>query len=626
MTSQAFSTDLSHLRNVAIIAHVDHGKTTLVDALLQYTGAVSGRAAQTTCILDSNPLERERGITIFSKNCAFTWLPPGESEPYRINLIDTPGHADFGGEVERVLRMADGAILLVDAAEGPMPQTRFVLGKALALGLRPIVVINKCDRPDARAHDVLDEVFELLMALGADDRALDFPTLYASGRDGWTAPHFQAAGRPGDTVEPLLRALIAHVPPPSGDRTAPLQMLITTLDYSDYVGRIAIGRVYAGVLQAGAPVAICGADGALTTGRALKVMQFEGLGRVPVARVEAGDLCAVEGLPDFDIGDTIADPQQPWPLPRVKVDPPTVTMLFRINDSPFAGREGRFVTSRQLRQRLERELETNVALRVEPGEGTDEFRVSGRGLLHLGVLLENMRREGYELSVGPPQVIERVEDGQRCEPVELLTLDVSSAEMGPAMELLGMRGAEVRTVETRGDRIHVECEIPSRGLIGLRGRMLTATGGEAVMYHSFMRYAPLRSVDRRRGNGVMVAIESGRATTFSLLNLSERGVMFVRPGDAVYAGQIVGENSRENDMGVNVVKAKALSNVRESNKEATVTLKAARLLDLEAALEYIESDELVEITPAAIRIRKRLLDENQRKRADRQRRSAAAST
>jgi GTP-binding protein len=607
---------------VAIIAHVDHGKTTLVDALLRHTGAVAGRIAQTSCILDSNPLERERGITIFSKNCALTWSRPGDPVPWRINLIDTPGHADFGGEVERVLRMADGALLLVDACEGPMPQTRFVLAKALELGLRPILVINKCDRPDARADEVLDEVFDLLAALGADDQTLDFHTLYASGRDGWATEELPPAAGSDGSVAPLLEAIAERVPPPRAPRDAPLQLLVTTVDYSEYVGRIAIGRVEAGAVQAGHPVAVCRADGTAVRARVLRVHRFEGLGRVSVDRVEAGDLCAVEGLGAFDIGDTIADAQRPTPLPRVKVDEPTVHMLFRVNDSPFAGREGRFVTSRQLRERLEREVETNVAMRLERGASAEELRVSGRGLLHLGVLLENMRREGYELSVGPPQVIERRIDGRACEPLELLAIEVPPDASGRVMELLGPRGAEIRAVENRGDHLHVECEIPSRGIIGLHGQVLTATSGRAVMYHGFLRYAPIRSVDRRRVNGVMVAVEPGAATTYALLNLSERGTMFVRPHDPVYAGQIVGECSRPNDMPVNVVKAKGLTNVRESTKEATVTLKAPRVMDLEAALEYIEADELVEVTPSAVRLRKRLLNEADRRRVERHRKAA----
>ena len=611
-----------NLRNVAIIAHVDHGKTTLVDAMLDCCGSLTRGAVD--CVLDSDPLERERGITIFSKNCAMTYRPSvGDraGESIRINLIDTPGHADFGGEVERVLKMADGVLLLVDAFEGPMPQTRFVVGKALELDLPLIVVVNKCDRPDARCDEVVNEVFDLLVALDASDERLDFPVIYASGRDGWATTDLDT--RSSD-VTPLFDAIVERLPPPVGYADVPLQMLITNLDYSPYVGSIAIGRVYAGAITTGQAVTLCQADGQQRRARALKVYRFEALGRAPADIVSAGDLCAVEGLGDFEIGDTIACPDLPNPIARVAVDEPTLHMLFRIYDSPFAGREGKYVTSRQLGERLDRELRSNLALRVEPGASSEEFRVSGRGLLHLGILLENMRREGYELSVGRPEVIEKELDGLHCEPIELLTVDVDQDSIGAVLELLGARGGEIQSLDQRGDRMHVECEIPARGLIGLRSRMLTATAGQAVMYHSFHRYAPLRAIDLGRANGVMVATETGEAKTYALLNLSQRGVMFVKPQDPIYAGQIVGENSRDKDMGVNVVKDKAFSNVRESTKEATVLLKAPRSLSLEAALEYIESDELVEITPRAIRLRKKMLSESDRKRAGRRAKSGAA--
>ena len=613
------------LRNLAIIAHVDHGKTTLVDTLLSHSGTLASVGAG-ACVLDSNPLERERGITILSKNCGIEIAPtagPFKGQRIRVNLIDTPGHADFGGEVERVLRMADGALLLVDAAEGPMPQTRHVLSKALELGLRPIVVVNKCDRPDARPDAVVNEVFDLLVDLGADDAALDFPLLFASGRQGW-------AGRTLDPqpkgVEELVQEIAERVPPPTDDPAAPLQMLVTTLDASEYTGRIAIGRVFGGVLEAGRTLGICRADGSVAKMRPVKVLRFAGLGRVPVDRVEAGDLCAIEGLPGVEIGDTICLPEDPRPLPRVRVDEPTLHMVFRINDSPFAGKEGKFVTSRQIGDRLRRELETNVALRVEPGDSTEEFRVSGRGMLHLGVLLETMRREGYELAVGKPEVIEREIDGVRCEPFERLTLDTTAGAVGPAMELLGGRGGEVLKMETRGDRVHIEAEIPARGLIGLRTRLMNVSGGEAILHHSFHAWKPARGGSRRRANGVMVANEPGTATTYALLQLSERATMFVQPGDPIYAGQLVGENARDNDLTVNAVKAKPFSNVREANKEATVVLKQPREVTLEGALEYIEADELVEITPVAIRLRKRLLEENARRRADRAEKSKAAAT
>ncbi|MFO0894599.1 MAG: translational GTPase TypA [Phycisphaerales bacterium] len=613
------------LRNVAIIAHVDHGKTTLVDAMLKEAGAFKASQEGAECVLDSNPLERERGITILAKNCAVTYTLAGgarRGETMRVNIIDTPGHADFGGEVERVLRMADGCLLLVCALEGPMPQTRFVLGKALELGLKPIVVVNKCDRPDARAQEVVNEVFDLLVDLGADDVALDFPVLYASGRGGW-------AGRALDPtpvgVDELFQVIAERVPPPPRPVDGPLQMLVTNLDYNDYVGRIAVGRVYSGILRSGQPVGICRADGSVQRGRVLKVNRFEGLGRGEVPAVEAGDLAAVEGLPDIEIGDTIGAPDRPVPMPRVQVDEPTLHMVFRINDGPFGGREGRYVTSRQIGERLERELRLNVALRVAPGDTADEFKVSGRGLLHLGVLLENMRREGYELTVGKPEVIEKEIDGVRCEPWERLALDTDQSSMGSALELLGSRGAEIAKVDQRGSRFHIEADIPARGLIGFRTRLLNATGGEAVMHHSFIGYRALGGALRKRQNGVMVANEGGTATTFALLQLSERAVMFVQPGDPVYEGMVVGENSRDNDLVVNAVKAKPFSNVRESSKEATVVLKAPRLMSLEMALEYIEDDELVEITPTAVRIRKRLLKETDRRRVERAARDREAA-
>ncbi len=612
------------LRNVAIIAHVDHGKTTLVDALLASAGVLgdlhAGAEASSAAgglVMDSDPLERERGITIFSKQCAIDYLPEG-GEPVRVNIVDTPGHADFGGEVERVLRMVDGALLLVDAFEGPMPQTRFVLEKALAAGLRLLVVVNKCDRPDARPDAVIDAVFDLLVALGADDETLDFPVIYASARDGWAAE--VPAG--GTDMKPLLEAIVGIMPPPRVEPDAPLQMLVTSIDWSDYVGRIAIGRVVGGELTAGDRVAVCRADGSVAPGRALKVLRFRGLGREPVASVGPGDLCAIEGLETFDIGDTVAAPSDPRPLERVTVDEPTVHMVFRVNDSPAGGTHGQYVTARQIEDRLRRETHANVALRVEPGDGPDEFRVSGRGLLHLGILIENMRREGYELTVGRPEVVIRDTPEGRLEPVERLTVHVPTDGLGPVMELLGARGAEVQHVEPRGDRMHLEAEMPARELIGLRPRVLTATGGDAVMDHAFSRWAPARPGDRRRPVGVMTTIEGGQARAYALEQLGERGVMFVEPGEPVYAGQIVGEHARAGDLDVNVTRNKAHSNVRESTKEATVVLKAVRRLGLEEALEYVEDDELVEVTPGAIRLRKRLLDATARKREDRRRKNA----
>jgi GTP-binding protein len=601
-----------NLRNVAIVAHVDHGKTTLVDSMLAFCGAMILNRAEADCIMDSDPLEKERGITITSKNCAVTYRPAsGEhaNKTCRINIIDTPGHADFGGEVERVLKMADGVLLLVDAFEGPMPQTRFVLGKALELDLPIVVVVNKCDRPNARVEEVVDEVFDLLVALDASDERLDFQVIYASGRDGWSTT--KEGVHEGD-MQPMLDAILSHLPAPVGYADVPLQMLIASVDYSPYAGRIAIGRVMAGALSAGQAVTICH-EHSHRQARAQKLYRFKDLGKTPAELVSVGDLCAVEGIGDFEIGDTIACPEQPNPIARIAVDEPTLHMLFRVNDSPNAGTSGKFVTSRQISDRLQRELRSNLALRVEAGDSAEEFKVSGRGLLHLGILLENMRREGYELTVGRPQVIEKDIDGVKCEPIEMLTIDVDEEHVGSAMELLGIRGGEVQSLDQRGDRMHIECEIPARGLIGLRSHMLTATSGEAVMYHCFHKYAPVRTTMYRRANGVLIATAPGQATTYAMLNISQRGVLFVEPQEIIYGGQIVGENSRDNDLEVNVVKGKAFSNVREANKEATTVLKASRDITLESALEYIQNDELVEITPDDIRIRKTELSESKRK-------------
>ena len=609
-----------NLRNVAIIAHVDHGKTTLVDGLLAFCGAMTLNRSEADCILDSDPLEKERGITITSKNCAVTYRPrSGEyaDKTCRINIIDTPGHADFGGEVERVLKMADGVLLLVDAFEGPMPQTRFVLGKALELDHPIIVVINKCDRPNARPGQVLDEVFDLLVALGASDERLDFQVIYASGRDEWSST--EEGVHEGD-MQPLLDAIMKHLPFPVGYADVPLQMLIASADYSPYAGRIAIGRIVSGALTAGQAVMICHKN-ENRMARAQKVYRFKDLGKTPAEIVSVGDLCAVEGIGDFEIGDTIACPEQPNPIARISVDEPTLHMLFRVNDSPNAGKSGKFVTSRQISDRLQRELRSNLALRVEAGDSSEEFKVSGRGLLHLGILLENMRREGYELTVGRPQVIEKTIDGVKCEPIELLTVNVDEPHVGAAMELLGIRGGEVQNIEQRADRMHIECEIPARGLIGLRSHMLTATGGEAVLYHCFQKYAPIRTTMYKRANGVLIATAPGSATTYAMLNISQRGILFVDPQDVIYAGQIVGEYSRDNDLDVNITKGKAFSNVRESNKEATVVLKASRDITLESALEYIQNDELVEITPDDIRLRKKELSESKRKQLGRKKQS-----
>ena len=613
------------IRNIAVIAHVDHGKTSLVDKLLFQSGQFRAgeleklQGGQHGLIMDSNPLERERGITILSKNCAVRYTPEGHSEPITINIIDTPGHADFGGEVERVLRMADGCLLLVDAFDGPMPQSRFVLGKALAAGLKPIVVVNKCDRPGARPTAVHSEVFDLLVELGAEEHAMDFPCIYASAREGWATDDLEKqATNPSTDLRPLFEAIIKHVPVPKDDPGAPLQMLITTLDYSDYVGKIGIGRVYGGSIRTGQQVCTIKRDGRRENSRVGKLYRFQGLGRAETQEVSAGDLCAIIGLESVDIGDTICHPDNPQALPPVTVDEPTITMVFRINDSPFAGQEGSLVTSRQIRERLEKELQTNVAMRLVQGRTSDEFSVSGRGLLHLGILLETMRREGFELSVGKPEVITKVIDGVMSEPVELLVADVPPHAVGAVMELVGSRRGELKHMDQRSDTMtHLQFEIPSRGIIGLRSRVLTATQGEGIIHHSFLKYAPMQGETPHRLQGVLIATDPGDVTAYAVEGLADRGVLFVVPGDKVYTGQIVGEHNRDNDLPVNIIRAKQLTNFRVASKEQTVVLKAARKLSLEAALEYIEDDELVEITPKSIRLRKRLLNEADRRKAER---------
>lgn len=609
------------IRNVAIIAHVDHGKTSLVDGLLRQSGNFRAgeleklAGGQGELIMDSNPLERERGITILSKNCGVRYARP-DGQSFAINIIDTPGHADFGGEVERVLRMADGALLLVDAFEGPMPQTRFVLGKALEAGLKPLVVINKCDRPDARPQGVINEVFDLLVELGAEEHAMDFPVVYASARDGWASLE---QGETGSDLRPLFESILEHVPVPKDDPTKPLQALITTLAYSEYVGRIGIGRVFAGELKAGQQVALMKRDGSQATVRVSGLQRFEGLGRKDTKSVLAGDLFAAVGIEGVDIGDTLADPENAVALPPVTIDEPTVSIQMRINDSPFGGQDGKFVTSRQIRERLDKELQSNVALRVEAGATTDEFVVAGRGLLHLGILFETMRREGYEMSIGRPRVIIKEIDGVEHEPLEVLVVDAPVANMGKVMELVGARKGELKKMEDRGGHTsHMVFEITSRALIGLRGRLLTATQGEAIMSHRFERYVPMTGDSSGRQQGVLIATEAGQVTSHAVEQLHDRGVLFVKPGDKVYGGQVVGEHNRDNDIPVNIIRLKALTNIRMANKEATVTLKAPRNLSLEDALEYIEDDELVELTPTSVRLRKRILDEGMRKRAERQ--------
>lgn len=598
----------SDIRNVAIIAHVDHGKTTLVDCLLRQSGQFRSSQLDRERILDSGDLERERGITILAKNIAVQW------QGVKINLIDTPGHADFGGEVERVLRMADGALVLVDAAEGPMPQTRFVLGKALEARLRPLVIVNKIDRPDARPSEVLDEILELFLELGADDDLADFPFLYASSRDGYASD--DPAVREG-TMQPLLDLVLEKIPGPAIDTTAPLRMLVTTLDWSDYVGRIAIGRIESGELIRAAAVLRSTPTGDLVPAKASGLQVFDKLGRVDADAATAGDIAAVSGIEPVEIGDTLCDPNDPRPLPRLAVDEPTLSMVFGINTSPLAGRSGTFLTTRHLRDRLLKELERNVALRVEPIAGTEQFAVSGRGLLHLSVLIETMRREGFELSVGKPRVILRKEAGQTLEPFETLVVEVPQDKFGPVMELTGSRRGQLDHMGSRGDFVHAVFSIPARGLIGLRTRVLNATQGTAIMHHRFESWQPAEGDVGGRANGVLVSMVPGKAVGFALDSLQQRSELFVAPGDEVYEGMIVGENARSDDMTVNPTKEKKLTNIRAAGSDRNILLKPPRRMSLEEALEYIEDDELVEVTPAVIRLRKLLLTENERKKQSR---------
>lgn len=597
----------SDIRNIAIIAHVDHGKTTLVDCLIKASGQFRESQVQQDCILDSNDLERERGITILAKNIALNYMG------VKINIIDTPGHADFGGEVERVLQMADGCLVLVDAFEGPRPQTRFVLQKALEVGLQPIVVVNKIDRPDARPNDVLSETFDLFCELGADDATLDFPYVFASGRAGF-ATHDPAVR--GENIKPLLDMIIEKVPGPITNVDGPLQMMVTSLAYSEFVGRIATGRIVGGTVKPGQKVVMMKADGSKVNDEVVTVELFDKLGRVAVQEATAGDIVALTGLEKPEIGDTVADPLNPVALPRISVDEPTLSMLFTINSSPLAGQSGgKFLTSRHLRARLMRELESNVAMRIEEFGDKDAFKVSGRGVLHLSILIETMRREGYELSVGKPTVIRKEVDGEMCEPFEILVVDVPTESVGPVMEIVGNRRGELieMTANDTGST-HLEFTIPSRGLIGIRTRMLNATKGEAVIHHRFERYRPVEGTLPRRQNGVLVSQERGRAVGFAMFKLQDRAEMFVAPGDDVYEGMIVGENSRDNDMVVNPIKEKQLTNMRASGSDENIILKPARKLSLEASLEYIEDDEYVEVTPSVIRLRKIRLTEQERKR------------
>ncbi len=593
------------IRNVAIIAHVDHGKTTLVDAMLRQSGVFRTNEQVAERVMDSNDLERERGITILSKNTAV--LHSG----VKINIVDTPGHADFGGEVERVLNMVDGVLLLVDAFEGPMPQTKYVLRKALEQKLKPIVVINKIDRPDQRVDDVEDEVLELFMELDADDDQLDFPVVYATARDGIAKLNMADES---SNLEPLFKLLIENIPAPKGDIDGPLQVMVTTLDYDEYVGRIAIGRVVRGRMKNGQNVTVLDGE-TQRKGRIGRLYGYEGLKRREVEDAAMGDIIAVTGLDDVNIGDTIADTENPEALPTIAIDEPTLSMLFSVNTSPFAGREGDFVTSRHLRDRLFREVETNVSLRVDETDSADSFKVSGRGELHLSILIETMRREGFEFQVGKPEVIYKTIQGQRCEPMELLTVDVPQDFMGAVMEKLGTRKAELINMGEISGYLRMEFVIPARGLIGFRNELLTSTKGNGIMNHVFHGYAPYKGDIQGRTRGALVAFEPGETTGYGIYSVQDRGVMFITPGQEVYTGQIVGENAREQDMDVNPCKKKHVTNMRSSSADEAIRLTSPRIHSLEQALEYINEDELVEVTPKSIRLRKAILDRTARARA-----------
>jgi len=614
-----------YIRNVAIIAHVDHGKTTLVDQLLYQSGMFRTEeldklaGGRHNLIMDSNPLEKERGITILSKNCAINYTD-SKGDEYKINLIDTPGHADFGGEVERVLKMADGVLLLVDAFEGPMPQTRFVLTKALDHKLKPVVVINKVDRENSRPDDVVNEVFDLLVSLGADDESLDFSVVYASAKEGWATTDMADKT---NNIQVIFDAIINNIPSPTVDQDAPLQMLVTNQEYSEYVGRIAIGKVFAGKITEGQLVTVIDADGLHTQQKVMHIHQFFGLGRKQVSSARAGDICTISGLDPVEIGNTIACADKPSQLAVISVDEPTMAMTFRINDGPFAGKEGKYLTSRQIGDRLQKELQQNVALRVEPGQTPEEFNVSGRGLMHLGILLETMRREGYEICVGKPNVILRTVQGRRYEPIEVLVVDCPLDCQNSVMSLLGDRRSEVITIDAKSGAsgfIHMEFMIPSRGLFGLHAKMLNATSGRAVMHHTFERYEPMRGAIPQRKAGVMIATAAGQVTAYALDALYERGTFFVEPGEQVYQGQVVGEHCKEKDIPVNVVRIKQQTNVRASSKDEAARVRPARKMSLEATMEYIQAGEFVEICPNSIRIRKRLLKETDRRRHERKNR------
>ncbi len=595
---------MKEIRNVAIIAHVDHGKTTLVDQLLRQSNIFRKNQVVQDCFLDSNDLERERGITILAKNIS---IPYHEA---KINLIDTPGHADFGGEVERILNLADGVLLVVDSFEGPMPQTRFVLEKALQLHLKPIVVINKIDRADKRPVEVLDEVYDLFIDLGADESQLDFPVIYASGREGWAVTDLKDEKK---GMIPMLDAIMDYIPAPK-KKKGPIQIQITTLDYNDYVGRIGIGRVFRGELKKNQKLVIIKRDGAIHPVQLKQLFLFVGITRVETDVVKCGDICAMVGIEDVDIGDTIADFETPEPLPIVSIDEPTISMSFMSNNSPFFGKDGKYVTSRHLRDRLFKELQQNVALKVQETNSADTFKVSGRGILHLSILIENMRREGYELQVGQPKVIYKEIKGKKAEPIEVLIVDVPAESAGKVIEIVGQRRGEMMRMEPKGSIQQLEFHIPARGIIGLRSKLLTATSGEGIMHHRFYQYEYFKGSIPQRVAGALISMATGEATGYAIDALQDRGKFFIEPGDNVYAGQIVGENTKEFDIEVNVQRGKKLTNMRASGSDKSIKLTPAIKFSLEEALEYINEDEVVEITPNSIRLRKQYLDVNERKR------------
>ncbi len=596
---------MKKIKNIAIIAHVDHGKTTLVDKMILMGKVFGDHETPGDLIMDSNDLERERGITILAKNVSVVY------KDYKINIIDTPGHSDFGGEVERVLNMADGVLLLVDAFEGAMPQTRFVLEKAIQLGLKPIVVVNKVDKENCTPDEVHEQVFDLMFSLDATEEQLDFPTAYGSAKQGWMSDDWQ---KPTDTIAPLMDMIIAHIPSPEVEEGS-LQMLITSLDYSSFIGRIAIGRIKRGALEPNQRITLIKRDGTETKGKIKELYEFEGLAKKKADRIEAGDICAIVGLEGFEIGDTVADIDTPEGLPPIDIDEPTMSMVFTINDSPFFGQEGKFVTSRHLKVRLEKELEKNLALRVEATGMSDSFNVFGRGVLHLSVLIETMRREGYEIQIGQPQVIIKEIDGTKCEPIEELRIDLPEEFSGKAIETVNLRKGEMVSMAPKGERMLLEFKIPSRGIIGLRNYLLTATAGEAIMSHRFIGFEPFKGVIPARQKGSLISMEKGKAIPYSLNNLQDRGRFFVDPNEEIYEGQVIGENSRPGDLVINVTKTKKLSNMRSSGADEKSNLAPAIKFSLEEALEYIQADEFVEVTPKSLRVRKTQLNENDRKRS-----------